>query len=168
MFCPQREAKKGINSQTLKNEMNWKNIKKLNNSNSTTYYFINLLISADIFLIISSFFSMFIITIIVAVAVVALISLIYLYINKIRKKCRKVIKTISAQISAPSLYFKIKSNFPLQQKKKHSSQCHFFSYFYILIIYVYQNDLAQQYFLPLYFLSISSPFRPLSEMIDWF
>ena len=129
MFCPQREAKKGINSQTLKNEMNWKNIKKLNNSNSTTYYFINLLISADIFLIISSFFSMFIITIIVAVAVVALISLIYLYINKIKKKCREVIKTISAQISAPSLHFKIKSNFPLQQKKKTFFLVSFFQLF---------------------------------------
>ena len=118
MFCPPREAKKGINSQTLKNRMNRKNIKKLNNSNNTTYYFINLLISTDIFLIISSFFSMFIITFIVAVAAFALISLIYLHIKKIGKNCREVIIIISAQISAPSLHFNIKSNFPLQQKKK--------------------------------------------------
>ena len=52
------------------------------------YSFINLLVSTDIFLIISYFFSMFIITIIVAVAFVVLISLFYSYFNKIRKKSR--------------------------------------------------------------------------------
>ena len=59
------------------------------------YFFINFIISTDIFLIISFFFSMFIFTIIVVVAFIVLISLFYLYSDKIRKKCREAVKIIT-------------------------------------------------------------------------
>ena len=69
--------------------------------------------STNIYLIISFFFSMFVITIVV-VAIVVLISLIYLHFNKTSKNVEKQLQlyknAVFSQISTPSLLFNIKSN----------------------------------------------------------
>ena len=64
--------------------------------------------STNIYLIISFFFSMFVITIVV------LISLFYLHFNKTSKNVEKQLQlyknAVFSQISTPSLLFNIKSN----------------------------------------------------------
>ena len=82
------------------------------------YFFINFLISTEIFLIIS-FFSNIVNTIIVVAVLVVLISLFYLYFNKIGKNVDNQLQllhknAVFSQVTTPSLHFNIKSNFTLQ------------------------------------------------------
>ena len=81
------------------------------------YFFINFLISTEIFLIIS-FFSNIVNTIIVAAVLVVLISLFYLYFNKIGKNVDNQLQllhknAVFSQVTTPCLHFSIKSNFTL-------------------------------------------------------
>ena len=115
--------------------------------------FFHLLVATDIFLIISFFFSMFVITVIVVVALFVLVSLFQLNFNNIRKNAEKQLqlqlwkqlhKNVAfSEIITPSLLFNIKFvDVFLCSRKKHSSYCYLFGYFYILIIYIYQNHLV--------------------------
>ena len=99
------------------------------------------------------------------VALVVLISLCYLYFHKIKETCGEVI-AINIQkyfISTDKCSWTLNPIFCCS-RKKHSSYNNFFSSFYILIIYICQNDLLLQYFSLLYFLSISSRFGSLSKI----
>ena len=115
--------------------------------------FFHLLVATDIFLIISFFFSMFVITVIVVVALFVLVSLFQLNFNNIRKNAEKQLqlqlwkqlhKNVAfSEIITPSLLFNIKFVDVFRcSRKKHSSYCYLFGCFYILIIYIYQNHLV--------------------------
>ena len=80
---------------------------------------------------------------IAVVPLVVLISLFYLQFNKIRKQCREVIpiNTQKHRIFRDKRPSTSNSIFCCS-RKKYNTCIHFFSCFYLLIIYIYQNDLV--------------------------